>query len=146
MIEFKAWQTIKNGIIYFMKYNWRLLFLALLFAGSINMMADGNREESMSGMINDDVKYFLENNPDGDFFVLENYICRKFDYDITGQNIAENNYLGIIQRTGIQNNWEMWDANKLKIGTKIYQHSERHTILIAVQDGVKITYIKNLEY
>jgi hypothetical protein len=55
-------------------------------------------------------------------------------------------YILIIKRTGIQDNWEMWDANKLKIRTKIYQHSERHNILIAVQDDIKITYIKNLEY
>lgn len=102
---------------------------------------------------NAEAKLFLERHPNGDFFVMESYICYKFidfntgvNFNIDDQIISEKNYIGSIKRTGLQSNWEKWDAAILKVGTKIYRHSSRHNILIAVQDGVKIPYIMGLEF
>jgi hypothetical protein len=125
----------------------------MILTGCIIMADEPAFQENRNRSNNAEAKMFLERYPNGDFFVMEECICIKFidfntgvDYNIDNQIISEENYIGSIQRTGLQSNWERWDATILKAGTRIYQHTGRQDVLIALQDGVKIPYIKNLEY
>jgi hypothetical protein len=131
--------------------------MKLLLAGIIflmgGIMADERTiQENQTRIRNAEAKMFLERNPNGDFFVMESYICYKFidfntgvNYNIDDQIISEKNYIGSIKRTGLQSNWEKWDATILKVGTKIYRHPSRNAVLIAVRDDVKIPYMEALE-
>jgi hypothetical protein len=95
---------------------------------------------------NVEAKTSLHNNPDDDFFILETYLCKRYDkINIADETISDKELLGTIKRTGIQNNWEEWDATKLKIGTRIYQQPNQYNTLMAINNGNKTAYIKYLD-
>ena len=104
-----------------------------LFSGEFNNM-------------NDSLNNFFTKFPDEDIVIINDnplvegrfFIGYKQDVSIIDNKIV-GEYLGEIKRSGLQNNWRVWDATKLKVGTKIYKHAEI-LLIIAVQDEEYITY------
>ncbi len=81
------------------------------------------------------------------FFVYGGLVCIRaggIDW-VRELGLTEGELLGEIIRTGITENYADWDATDLPVGTKIYQHSARSEVLIAVYDDIKIPYLKMIE-
>jgi hypothetical protein len=122
------------------------LFFAILFMGGMVIMADedtGEKKHRLNTVVNDYVSVY----PEGDIIVMDFYICANFSakMDTNGLEQFLGEYIGEIKRTGTQNDWKKFDATVLKTGTKLYQHRERHTIIIAVDGKNYIPYLDLLE-
>jgi hypothetical protein len=78
-----------------------------------------------------------------DFFIYLDLVALNVtDIDwVVEYNLAEGVLLGEIMRTNIEDNFLEWDATHLPIGTKIYRHSLRPDLLIAIYDDTKIPYM-----
>ena len=88
---------------------------------------------------------YLHIYPDGDIVVMDDFIYIKMklsEDDLKAFDFTLGKYIGETVRTGVQNNWKKWDANILKIGTKIYQHVKIPNICIVVVDNKNIPYIQ----
>jgi hypothetical protein len=138
----------------------KIIFFVLLVIGTGKIMAQDVNQQietlmyywSQGDNYDDVINNFLQKFPDADILFIDDFIgagpfpvCIR----INQNNFNENNigkYLGEIKRIGIQNNWKLWDATKLKIGTKIYQHKNERDIIIAVQDNQYIIYIAVIYY
>ena len=81
------------------------------------------------------------------FFVYDGLVCLRADGIewVMELGLTEGELLGEIIRTGITKNHADWDATDLPVATKIYQHSERREVLIAIYDDTKIPYLKMIE-
>ena len=129
-----------------------LAFLVIQFIGGIGeIMADNTNQihllfDSLDHFDNNDdvLNNFIKVFPDGDILLIKPIygcsICCKYEKIIVYKNEV-GEYLGKIKRAGIQNSWEIWDATKLKVGTKIYKYKQESSIIIAVQDNQYIPYL-----
>ena len=157
----KIYSELNKGKLKFMdiilNVNTRKIFFYILFIFlSGGIMAEDDMVLYISQLgnfagkpVNDvGINIFLEKFPDADIVVINfldegNFNCIKIDREISTKYIG--NYIGEVKRTGIQNKWQTWDATKLKVGTKLYNHSEwpygKEEILVAVQNGQYIPYL-----
>ena len=72
---------------------------------------------------NREANYALEILGDKNFIVMDFYICTAFNERVFTQEQIKNwmgEHNGTILRSGIQNNWQKWDASTLPVETKIY--------------------------
>jgi hypothetical protein len=101
-------------------------------------------EEYKEHSINVNAEYVFECDNDADFFTLGYDICKKstYTYFLDDLTLDDDLFLGEIKRSGHQDIWEEWDANELKVGTKIYQYPNWHEKMIAVQGNKRIVYNK----
>jgi hypothetical protein len=125
----------------------------MIAIGNIGLMAE-EKEQIEQLLRNANVNVFIKLYPNADVLIIppidapvysNSFNCIRIE-DVKELNKFLGKYLGEIKRTGIQNNWEIWDATKLKVGTKIYQHSSKLNIIIAIEDSQYIPYFVVMDY
>lgn len=94
----------------------------------------------------EDVYNMFEN---ADFFVIEhNVVCLRESNDGWVQNLdfTSAERVGTIERSGINKDWEAWDATLLEIGAEIFIHPKRtEAYIVKTEEGENIFYIAMLE-
>jgi hypothetical protein len=115
--------------------------LTKLLSADISKMT---QEEYKQHSINVLAEHCLEYDKEADFFTFEYEICKKslYTYSLNDLILGDDLYLGEIKRSGLQDIWAEWDANKRKVGTKIYQYPDWNEKIIAVQGVQRMVYDK----
>ena len=102
---------------------------------------------SFSTKNNASPKKILQNNPEADFFIVDNIVYHNaIDVMwVKELTLEADSLLGEIERPCVKENFNNWDATKLDVNTEIYQVAQRSDILLAKIGNELIPYLKYIE-
>lgn len=89
----------------------------------------------------------LKDNPNADFFIMENAVYKNAE-DVQWVKdipLKKGNILGKINKTHVKKNFKNWNATVLGVGTEIYKLEGRDDIVLAKKDDRYIPYIRYVE-
>ena len=96
---------------------------------------------------NDSPQAMLKNNPNADFFIMDNTVyANAGDIDWVKQlTLKEGKILGRINKTGVKKGFKDWNATILDVNTAIYEFEDRKDLVVIKIDGKYIPYLKYVE-